>query len=622
MDNPFLQEWTTKYGAIPFDKIKFEHFMPAIELGLQKARENVKLLKENTQKPDFENTILALSKVGEALDKPLTVYFNLHSAESNDEFKSLAQKISPMMSQFKSELNTDPIIFARVKAVYDNMANENLNNEQKRLLEKSYKGFVRNGALLDDEKKKLLIDIDQQMSVLSPQFTKNSLGATNAFQYHTTDEKEIEGLPVNDIKAAEFRAKQKSFDTGWLFNLQAPSITPVFNYAKNRELREKIYRAFNTRSLDGEFDNRDIILKEVALRHQRANLLGYKTHAHYILEERMAETPETVTEFLDKIYNKAMPIAKKEIEAVAKLAKSLDGLDELMPWDSAYYSEKLKKEMFGFDTDELRPYFKSENCVNGLFMVAEKLFGLKFVQNNDIPVYHKDVLLYEVFDADGQYLGLFYVDLYPRETKRGGAWMTSFQNQGLQRGKIERPHVAIVGNLTPSTETTPSLLSLTEVTTLFHEFGHALHGLLSDCTYTELSGASVYWDFVELPSQIMENWVLEEETLALFAHHYQTNETMPKDLIKKVRASQNFNKGMMNIRQLTFGALDMSWHAKDPSNIKDVLKYEEETIQKFRLVPKVENVSISTSFSHIFAGGYSAGYYSYKWAEVRRICKV
>ena len=616
MTNPFFTEWKTKHGAIPFDEIKFEHFMPAIETGLEQARNNIKLLKENTEKPTFENTVLAMMKASENMEKPVQVYFNLHSAESDMEFKTLAEKISPMLSKFSSEISTDAVIFEKVKAVFDNRGTANLNTEQLRFLEKSYKDFVRNGALLDDEDKKKLIEIDQQMSVLSPQFAKNMLAATNAFSYHTTNEKEVEGLSENDLKAAAFRAKQKQHETGWLFNLQEPSMLSVMTYAKDRDLRKKISIATGSRSFNDEFDNQEIILKEINLRNQRANLLGYKTHAHYVLEERMAENPINVNEFLDKIYAKAMPVAQKEIEDIKQFAKKLDNIDDFMSWDTNYYAEKLKKEKFGFDTDELRPYFKAENCIEGVFKVAEKLYGLKFVQAKDIPAYHKDVTVYEVFEGDDKFVGLLYIDLYPRETKRGGAWMTSYKGQGLQNGKIERPHIAIVGNFTPSTEDTPSLMSLNDVTTLFHEFGHALHGLLSDCTYKTLASPNVYWDFVELPSQIMENWVLEKETLTLFAKHYKTGEIMPDELIQKVKSAQNFNKGLFNIRQLTLGVLDMLWHTTNPKDIKDVPTFEEATVSKFRLTPKVENIAISTVFGHIFAGGYSAGYYSYNWARV------
>jgi Zn-dependent oligopeptidase len=615
MTNPFFKHWTTKYQAVPFDEIKFEHFMPAIEKALEIAKQKVNELKSNSEAPDFRNTILALQTATEDLNYPVGIYFNLLSSESDNEFKSLAEKISPMISQFSSELNMDPTIFERVKYVYNNMKNEDLSAEEKRLVEKTYLGFTRNGALLDDDKKKQLLDIDMQLSVLSPKFSKNVLDATNAYFYHTTDKNEVEGIPENDLKAAEYRAKQKGKDSGWLFNLQAPSITPVLTYAKNRELRKRISLASGKRAFKDDFDNCDIILKEVNLRYKRAKLLGFNSHSDYVLEQRMAENPKTVNDFLDRIFEIALPAAQKEVQEVKEFAKKVDSIDDLMPWDFTYYAEKLKKDKFGFDEEELKPYFKAESCVAGIFKVAEKLYDLSFIRNNEIPVYHKDVEVYEVFNNE-DFVGLFYIDLYPRETKRGGAWMTTYKTQGLFKGKIDRPHVGIVGNLTPSTEDTPSLLGLREVETLFHEFGHALHGLLSDCVYSELASPNVYWDFVELPSQIMENWVLEDETLELFAHHYKTNELIPRELIDKVKAAKNFNKGYFNLRQLTFGVLDMAWHTINPENINDVKAYEDEVTDKFRLLPKVETSCISTGLSHIFAGGYSSGYYSYKWAEV------
>ncbi|MCL1827067.1 MAG: M3 family metallopeptidase, partial [Candidatus Cloacimonetes bacterium] len=580
MSNPFFTERTTKNKAIPFDIIKLEHYMPAIEKGLADTYKNIEILKANTATPNFENTIIALETAGADLDDPVEIYFTLYSTESDNDFKALVQQISPLLSKLSSDISTDAVIFQKVKQVYDNRAKENLTAEQIRLLEKTYKGFVRNGALLDEQKKEELKQIDQELSLLSPQFSKNVLDATNAYSYHTTDKAEIEGLPENDVKAAEARAKQKGHSEGWLFNLQAPSYVPAMTYLKNRDLRKKISTAYATRAFNDSFDNQETLLKEVNLRYKRANLLGYKTHAHYVLEERMAENPETVEQFLERIYKIAMPVAKKEVEEVKAYAKKIDNIDELQTWDSAYYSEKLKKEKFGFDSDELRPYFKVENCVQGIFKVAENLYGLKFEKSTEYPVYHPNVEVFEVFDIDKSYLGLLYVDLFPRETKNGGAWMNAMQTQGMRKGKIERPHIMIVGNFTPSTETTPSLLSLSEVETLFHEFGHALHGLLSNCTYTALASPNVYWDFVELPSQIMENWVLEEETLALFAFHHKTGEVLPKELLTKVKASQNYNKGMFNIRQLNFGMLDMSWHSVDPSNIKNVAEYEDKMTEK------------------------------------------
>lgn len=612
--NPFLQDYNTPFDTIPFDTLKVEHFMPAIEEGLKEARENIQTIKDNPETPNFENTILALQTNGELLDEVTTVYFNLYSAESNDEFKALAQKISPMLAQYQNQVLTDSELFKRVEQVYQNQ--EGLNDEQKRLVEHYYKNFIRNGANLPPEKKKKLVEIDKELSTLSPKFSQNLLKSTNAFELHITDEKDIEGLPEGAKEAAAFTAKKKGKDTGWLFTLQFPSVMPIYKYAKNRKLREKISRAYGARAFNDEFDNQEILKRIAQLRQERAELLGYKTHAQYVLEERMAETPETVENFLERIYSIAFPAAQKEVDEVKALANEVDGIEELQTWDTAYYSEKLKKKKYNYDEEELRPFFKVENVIDGLFKVAEKMYGITFKQLDNIPVYHQEVKVFEVKEKDGSHLGLLYMDLFPRETKRNGAWMTNFKTQGLSHGNIRRPHVGVIANLTPSTDKKPSLLELSEVQTLFHEFGHALHGLLSDCTYQSLASPNVYWDFVELPSQIMENWTLEKEALDLFAKNYKTGEKMPDELIEKVKKAQNFNKGMANIRQLTFGFLDMAWHAHDPRNINDVPAFEEEVMKKTRLFPKVDGTNMSCSFGHIFAGGYSSGYYSYKWAEV------
>ncbi len=612
--NPFFQSYDTLFDTIPFDKLKVEHFMPAIEQGLKIARENIKTIKDKPASPDFDNTILALQTSGELLDEVTTVYFNLYSAESNDEFKALAQKISPMLAEFQSQVLTDSELFKKVEKVYKEQ--KDLNTEQKRLVEHYYKQFVRNGANLSPEKKKKLEEIDKELSTLSPQFSQNLLKSINAFELHITDEKDLEGLPEGAKEAAAFAAKKKGKEEGWLFNLQIPSVLPIYKYAKNRKLREKMNRAYGARAYKDDFDNREILKKIAQLRHERAELLGYKTHAQYVLEERMAETPETVQEFLERVYSVAFPAAKKEIEEIQKLAKDTDALEDFQTWDSAYYSEKLKKIKYNYDEEELRPYFKVENVIDGLFKVAAKLYNITFKELKDIPVYHNEVKVFELDDKDGSHLGLLYMDLFPRETKRNGAWMTNFKTQGMAHGKIRRPHVGIVANLTPSTDKKPSLLELSEVQTLFHEFGHALHGLLSDCTYQTLASPNVYWDFVELPSQIMENWTLEKEALDMFAINYKTGEKMPDDLIKKVKKAQNFNKGMANIRQISLGFLDMAWHAQDPRTIEDIAAFEDEIFEKTRLLPKVDGTNQSCSFGHIFAGGYSSGYYSYKWAEV------
>ncbi|MEA2103084.1 MAG: M3 family metallopeptidase [Candidatus Cloacimonadota bacterium] len=615
-NNPFLQPRENKYDAIPFDKIKTEDYMPTFEYALELAKANIEKIKSNKSKANFENTILAFETSGELLDEVSSTYFNLYSVESDDKFKALAQQISPMLSAFKNDIMTDANLFRRIKKVYDSRNDMVLTTERMRLVEKFYHDFERNGALLDKEGKLKLRNIETELSKLGPQFSQNLLKATNSFKLHITDENELIGLPDSAKEAAAFTAKQNGKDEGWMFTLQSPSLTPIFKYAKNRELRKKLYMKFRSRAFKGEFDNRQILKKIADLQYNRSKLLGYENLAEYKLEERMAKDTTEVKEFLDSIYSVAINPAKNELNELKKLALEMDGISNLYPWDVSYYSEKLKKKKFDYDEEELRPYFKFENVVKGLFEVATKLYGLQFNSIDNIPVYHPDVQVYKVNDENKIYIGLLYVDLFPRETKNGGAWMTNYRSQGLSKGKIRRPHVSINANFTPTTDKSPSLLRLGEVETLFHEFGHALHSLLSECEFTTLASPNVFWDFVELPSQVMENWVKEKETLDLFARHYQTGKKIPELLIKKVKAVENFNKGMANITQLTYGFLDMAWFADNPLKIKDVEKFEKEVTEKTRILPEIENTNISCSFAHIFGGGYSAGYYSYKWAEL------
>ena len=599
-----------------FDKIKKEHFIPALDFALEKAKKEIIKIRDNSDKPTFENTIKAMETCSDELTNTTSAYFNLYSAHSDTDLKKLAQEISPKLAEFQSSLMLDEKLFARVKEIYNALENEDLTKEEKRLLKKNYRGFVRNGALLDEEKKNELRQIDQELSKLSPQFSQNVLHAENAYELHITDEERLKGLPESAKEAAAYLAKKKGKETGWIFNLQIPSVIPVLRYASDRELRKEIYMKFRSRAFKDDFDNRELIKKIVALRAQRAHLLGYQDHSEFTLEERMAKSPDKVMSFLNDIYELAKPAAEKELEELKKIARELDGLEEIMPWDSGYYSEKLKKKKFDFDEEELRPFFKMENVVAGLFKVAHKMYGLEFKEVNDLPVYHEEVKTYEV-TLNKDFIGLLYMDLFPRETKKSGAWMSPYRVQGIYRGKIRRPHISVNANLTPSTDKSPSLLRLNEVTTLFHEFGHALHGLLSDCVYQTLASPNVYWDFVELPSQIMENWVKEKETLDMFAKHYKTSEPMPEELYKKIKAMEKFNKGMQNLRQVSLGLLDMGWHHKEnPETIEDVDAYEKEVTEKTRLLPEVDGINTSCSFAHIFAGGYSSGYYSYKWAEV------
>lgn len=630
-DNPLLRkENTHRLEAIPFDEIRLEHFMPAIEKGLEIAKAEIEKIKNNPEAPTFENTILAMEDGAEELGYATTVYFNLLSAHSDAEHKALAQKISPMLAEFNTTIATDPVIFARVKAVYENEVKgkpqpklpSDMNDkeaikaaERYRVIERNYKSFIRGGALLEDDKKARYVQIAMELSQLSPKFSDNVLSATNKFELHITDENELEGMPDSAKEAAAYLAKTKGKDGGWLITLQPSSVTPVLTYCKNRDLRMKISKAYSSRAFRDEFDNGDIIKQTLKLRMERALLLGYENHADYILEERMAASVENARSFLDRIYEVAYPKAVEEREAVAKYALELDGIEELMGWDWAYYSNKLKEKLFDFDPEELRPWFKMEEVLAGLFTIVNKSFGITMKQVFDVPVYHEEVTTWEAHDKDGSYLGLLYIDLFPRDTKRGGAWKSSLKAQGMSPKGMKRPQVMIVGSLTPSTDKSPSLLRLDEVRTVFHEFGHAIHSLLADGYYRSLSGTSVLWDFVELPSQIMENWLTEEEALNVFAKHHETGEPLPKELLDKMLASRNFNAATGSITQLRYANLDFDWHLADPESITDVDEFETQSNKRFMLLPKVDGTNMSSGFAHIFAGGYAAGYYSYKWAE-------
>lgn len=629
--NPLLRPKSShRLQAIPFDEIRTEHFMPAIEETLKTAKAEIEALKNNPAAPDFENTILALDLCGEQLDHVAGIYFNLLSAESDSEFKALAQRISPLLAEFNSSISTDEAIFARVKKVWEDEVEgkpkpelpKDMNDrdalkqaERYRLTDRAYQGFIRGGALLSTEDKQKLTAIAMESSKLSPQFSDNVLGATNAWELHITDPADVEGMPQGVLAGAAHLAKSKGKDGGWLFNLQPSSMVPLLTYCKNRELRRQSQTAYASRAFNDDFDNQELIKRALDLRQQRADLLGYPTHADYVLSDRMAESVQTATEFLEKIYSVAYPAAKREYQEVVDYAKQTDGISDFKPWDMGYYSNKLKEARYAYDPEELRPWFKVENVLTGLFTVAKHIYGIEVKQVTDVPTWHKDVSTWEVYDRAGDFLGLMYMDLFPRETKRGGAWQTSFQRQGLHSDGLRRPHVAIVASLTPSTEEQPSLLRLDEARTVFHEFGHALHSLLADGYYKGLSGTSVLWDFVELPSQIMENWLLEEEALNLFARHYETGEPLPSELLKKVIDAKNFQAGLANITQLRYAMLDLAWHTTHPSKITDVDAFEKQATARFQIAPPIEGANISCAFAHIFAGGYSAGYYSYKWAE-------
>jgi len=615
MNNPLIDTFNTPYTTAPFSLIKNGHYKPAFIEGIALAKQEIDDIINNKEAATFENTIAALDFSGQKLDRISSIFFNLNSAETNDEIQKIAQEVSPMLSEFSNDITLNEALFKRVKSVYDKKDSLNLTTEQDTLITNKYKGFVRNGANLNDIDKEELRRIDKELSTLTLKFGENALAEANAYELHLTNEKDLKGLPESTVEAAAMLAKQKGKE-GWVVTLDYPSYIPFMTYADNRELRKEIAIAFGAKSFkNNEFDNQEVVLKLVKLRHKRANLLGYDTHAHFVLEERMAETPETVNTFLNDLLPKAKPAAIKEFEQLAELSKE-DDIAQLEKWDSAYYTEKLKKKLFNLDQEQLKPYFKLENVIEGVFTISNKLFDLVFEEIDTIDKYHPDVKTYKVTDTSGKHIAILYADFFPRDGKRNGAWMTSFKGQWIEDGKNSRPHISIVCNFTKPTETKPSLLTFNEVTTLFHEFGHALHGMLANTTYPSLSGTSVFWDFVELPSQLLENWCYEKEALSLFARHYETNEVIPMDFITKIKESSNFLEGMQTLRQLSFGMLDMGWHGKDPSQINDVKEFESKTFKNTQLFPDVINNCMSTSFSHIFQGGYSSGYYSYKWAEV------
>jgi peptidyl-dipeptidase Dcp len=610
------QYFNTKYNTAPFSQIKNEDYLPAFQEGIALAKAEIDAIVKNPEKPTFENTIETLAFSGNTLDRISSIFFNLNSAETSDEMQKIAQAVSPLLSEFGNDVRLNAALFAKVKAVYEQKETLNLNPEQTTLLDKKYKNFSRNGANLSDDKKAILREIDKELSKLSLQFGENVLTETQAFQMHLTDEKDLAGLPEGTIEAAHSLAKNLEKE-GWVFTLDHPSYLPFVTYSDNRELRKKMTIAFGARAFqNNEFDNQEIVLKIAKLRFDRAQVLGYATHAHFVLEERMAENPEKVKTFSNDLFAKAKPAAQKEFAELTAFAKKLDGIDQLEKWDGAYYSEKLKQQLFNLDDETLKPYFQLEKVLDGAFTVAQKLYGITFEEIFDIDTYHEEVKTYEVKDEDNQLVAIFYVDFFPRKGKRNGAWMTSYKSQYIKDEINERPHISNVCNFTKPTETKPSLLTFNEVTTLFHEFGHGLHGMLANTTYPSLSGTSVYWDFVELPSQIMENWCYEPEALALFAYHYQTGEMIPMELVHKIKESASFQEGMATMRQLSFGLLDMGWHGQDPSNIKDIKTFETEQFSATQLYPEVKENAMSTAFSHIFQGGYSSGYYSYKWAEV------
>jgi len=615
MTNPLLKKFDAIYSTAPFSKIKNENFKPAFIEGIKNAKSEIDAIVNNKRVPTFENTIEALEFSGQQLDRISSIFFNLNSADTNDEIQKIAQEVSPLLTEFSNDITLNENLFKRIQLIYDIKDELNLTSEQEMLLTRKYKSFVRNGANLNEEKKIELRKIDTQLSKLKLTFGENVLAETNDFELHLSNKNQLKGLPNSVIEAAKLAAKQKNKD-GWVFTLDYPSYVPFMTFSDDRKLRKRMSFAFGARAFKkNKFNNEQIVLDLVNNRYKRAVLLGYKSHAHFVLEERMAETPETVNLFLNDLLIKAKPAATIEFDQLSAIAKK-DGIEQIQKWDSSYYSEKLKKELFDLEEEKLKPYFKLENVIDGVFQISNKLYDLNFEEIASIDKYHEDVKTYKVTDTSGNYIAILYADFFPRKGKRNGAWMTSFKGQWKKDGKNSRPHISIVCNFTKPTTTKPSLLTFNEVTTLFHEFGHALHGMLANTNYPSLSGTSVFWDFVELPSQVFENWCYEKEALSLFAKHFETNELIPMELILKIKKSSNFLEGIQTLRQLSFGVLDMEWHSKNPSEIINVKEFETISFKGTQLYPDIKENCMSTSFSHIFQGGYSSGYYSYKWAEV------
>lgn len=618
--NPLLQKFDTKYTSAPFADIKEEHYLPAFQKLIKISENEIEEIANNPEPPTFENTIEAMAFSGEQLDRVSSIFFNLNSAETNDEIQKIAQDVSPLLTEFSSKISQNEKLFGRIKAVYDEKDKLELNDEQEMLLNETYKGFVRSGALLNEEDKKKLEKINMDLSIKSLQFGQNVLASTNSYYKHITNAEELKGIPEAVLQQYEEDAKEKGLE-GYVITLQYPSYLPAMTYAENRELRKELALANGKKSFDGgEFDNQNLIKEIVKLRQKKAELLGYKNYANFVLEERMAQSPEKVFAFLNELLEKAKPYAEKEIEELKTLAKA-DGIEEIQSYDHAFYAEKLRKQKFDIDDEELKPYFQLEKVQEAVFGLAGKLFGLEFKEINDIQKYHDDVKTFEItevgnkLDASTHFKALLYVDYHPRKGKRAGAWMTSYKNQYKKDGENSRPHISVVCNFTKPTKETPSLLTFQEVTTLFHEFGHALHGVLADTTYPNLSGTSVKWDFVELPSQFLENFCYEPEFLKTFAQHYQTGEILPDEKIEKIAQSKSFMEGYQTMRQLGFGLLDMAYHTKS-DKVSDIKTFEAEETKATNLYPSNPETAVSPSFSHIFQGGYSAGYYSYKWAEV------
>lgn len=617
MTNPLLTESPLRYEAPVFDRITEEHYLPAFEAAIAEGKKEIEAIVNNPDAPTFENTILELEYAGATLNRVAGIFYNLNEANTSDRMQEIAEQISPMMTEYSLSIMLNGELFNRIKAVYEQRESLNMDQEQAKLLEKTYKSFADNGANLSPENKEKYSKIQEELSLATLKFGKNTLSATNAYTMHITDEAQLAGLPDFVKDAAALEAKNRNLE-GWVFTLQQPSYSPFLKYSENRELREKLWKAYNSKCIGGEFSNLEVIRQIVALRIEAANLLGYDTYADMALKDRMAKDAPTVNAFLKNLLEKSMPFARNDVKAIADYAKANGFKGELMPWDFSFYSEKLMKEKYSLNDEILKPYFKLENVKEAVFALADSLYGLKFAEAKDIPGYHPDVTVYDVTDASGRHMALFYADFFPRESKGGGAWMTAFREQSFTKdGKVEkRPHISIVCNFTKPTETEPSLLTFYEVTTFLHEFGHALHGILAEGRFPSLTGTNVARDFVELPSQIMENWATEKEYLASFAKHYKTGEVIPQELIDKIIESKNYNSGYSSVRQLQFGINDMAWHVLTEAPKGDIVEFEKEAVKACAIMPDAPETAFSPSFGHIFSGGYAAGYYSYKWAEV------
>ncbi|WP_372751088.1 M3 family metallopeptidase [Labilibaculum sp.] len=613
--NPLLSEFTTAYESAPFEIIKLNHFLPAFTESIKIAREEIDTIANSDKSPNFENTIEALEYSGHKLDRVASIFFNLNHANTNDEMQALAREVSPMLTEFSNDIIMNEKLFARVKEVYQQKDELTLSIEQEKLLTNRYKAFVRSGANLEKEKKDQIREISKELSKLTLQFGENVLAATNNFELLISDKKDLSGLPEGIIEAALNAAKEKE-KKGWLFNLQFPSYVPFMQYSDKRELREIMFKAYTSRCFNDKFDNQKNVKRIVELRLKKVQLFGYTSYADFVLEERMAQTSNQVFDFLSQLLDSSLPKAKQEFKELQDYAKSLGANFKLERWDWAYYAEKLKTEKFDINDEITRPYFELGKVKKGIFSLATLLYGIKFKINSSISKYHEDVDVYEVFDEKGEFLSLLYTDFHPRSSKQGGAWMTSFVDQYQKDGKDHRPHISIVCNFTKPSKTKPSLLTFNEVTTFLHEFGHALHGMLSKCAYSSLSGTNVYRDFVELPSQFMENFATQKEWLDEVAEHFETGEKIPAELVQKIIDSENFLSGYSFVRQISFGMNDMAWHSITEPVADEVAQFENTAMAPTELFDPVETSCMSTSFSHIFAGGYGAGYYGYKWAEV------